>query len=235
MKESNPFQHEDDPLAKPSDKRNQGKNLGFAALERKSPDRAPAPEARQLHVGHVLLAAESSGRREKSSDHKPDLVTEKRVSTLSRTELLKLSDKIVVDGTTLRQIYESHLIGERGLRHLLTEHVRGGDLSKALRREILEREIDFERDPALRDMTSLDQTVSTTTEVNSEALNKLLEKVTMGGHDEGEEAAFYRARADFEVQQLQQQHQQRRIVDIVITLTISVLVMIIIILYLTKG
>ena len=59
----------------------------------------------------------------------------------------------MIDGSSLRQIYETRLVGERGLRRLVAEHLRGGDLKRAFRREITEREIDFERDPAMRDST----------------------------------------------------------------------------------
>jgi hypothetical protein len=65
--------------------------------------------------------------------------------------LLALSEKVVIDGASLRQVYETHLVGERGLRRVITEYLRGGDYKSMLRRELVEREIDFERDPILRD------------------------------------------------------------------------------------
>ena len=47
-----------------------------------------------------------------------------------------------------------HLIGEKGLRRVVAEYLRGGDFMKALKRELLEKEKDFERDPKLRDQAS---------------------------------------------------------------------------------
>ena len=70
---------------------------------------------------------------------------------MQRRELLELSEKVVIEGASLRHIYESRLISEKQLRYLLSEHLKGKDIRRALRREITEREIDFERDPQLRD------------------------------------------------------------------------------------
>jgi hypothetical protein len=76
---------------------------------------------------------------------------EKQAMTMRRSDLLELSETVMVDGTNLRQIYETHLVGERGLRRLVSEHLRGGNIQRALRAELVERQIDFERDPFLRD------------------------------------------------------------------------------------
>ncbi len=195
--------------------------------------------ANQLHgglaperIGHMLMATESGP----ASIHGDKLSPERaaQIETLNRAELLNMSVKIIVDGSSLRQIYESHLIGERGLRRLVAEHLRGGDLRKALRQEVVEREIDFERDPALRDMAPQQQ-ISSANGINSAALNKLLEKVTIEGIDEREEAAFYKARAHYETKTLEQHQKQRRIVDFSIALTVAFLIMVIIALYLTRS
>ncbi len=208
------------------------KNLGrFAAGQRQR-----APEARHLHVpqkapehiGHMLVTAESKAGKERSLPG-----TEKRIDTLSRAELLGLSEKILVDGTTLRQIYETHLIGERGLRRLIAEYVRGGDLKKVLRQEVVEREIDFERDPVLRDMVPQFQ-ASDSSGISSAALTQLLKKVTIEGVEEGEVTAFYKARANYEAQELVHHQKQRRVVDVGITAIIVILLVLIIILFLTR-
>ena len=106
----------------------------------------PAPAER---LGKVLMRAEAA----QSSETNPKLrdITPERVRTMHRRELLRVAEKIIIAGSSLRQVYESHLVGERGLRRLITEHLRGKDIRKSLRREMLEREIDFERDPILRD------------------------------------------------------------------------------------
>ncbi len=136
--------------------------------QKRTPPVALRPSSER--IGHVLMAAEGfASPRELApfmrpmSEKRPvtnatpenmaaeKISVEKRVSVMPRAELLAVSETIVVEGTTLRQIYETHLIGERGLRRLVAEHLGGGDMPRALKRELVEREIDFERDPVLRD------------------------------------------------------------------------------------
>lgn len=248
MKENDPSTSENRQTVAANKKKT--KSLGHLAAEL-NPfyDEQKAPE----HIGHVLIAAESTtivgsreqsraaearksmlGYIEKNQDQVPVPGTGKRIETMGRTELLRMSDAIMIDGTSLRQIYETHLIGERGLRRLIAEHVRGGDLKKALRQEVVEREIDFERDPALRGVISQPQS-SRSGGASNAALNKLLEKVTMQGAEEGEEKAFYKARAQYETQLLSQHKKQRQVADKIITITIVFLVSLIILLYVTRG
>ncbi|HEY1064122.1 MAG TPA: hypothetical protein VGE30_02365 [Candidatus Saccharimonadales bacterium] len=110
---------------------------------------------RAERLGHMIVAAEAPRRAATSEKSKPAAavagVRAERVPDLSRNELLEVSDKIIVEGASLRRIYESRLIGEKQLRHLVREHLQGRDIRKDLRREMVEHEIDFERDPILRD------------------------------------------------------------------------------------
>lgn len=219
-------------------------------------ERVKAPEARQLHtstvsekrIGRVLMAAEapilvrSETPRETinpkqtaekvSHERSADLIANRRIETLNRQELLDISERIMVDGTSLRQIYETKLIGERGLRRLVAEHLRGGDVKKALRQEIIEREIDFERDPVLRDMA--------TTSIGGgnggkAALEKMLSKVEVPGADKSEQAAYFKARAAYETQQREQHQKQRQLMDISLTAIILMLVVLVIYLIVTRG
>ncbi len=73
------------------------------------------------------------------------------VQTMDRTEMLLISEKITVEGASLRRIYETGLIGEGQLRHLVAEYLDGKDIREDLRRDMVEHEIDFERDPQMRD------------------------------------------------------------------------------------
>jgi len=201
-----------------------------------------APE----HIGHMLMAATEPETKassadkpapetvkisvEKSAELSPRPGSGKRIDTLSRAELLSLSETIIIDGSSLRQIYETHLVGEHGLRRLIAEHLRGGDLKKALQREIVEREIDFERDPILRDMVP--QEPSSTSGM---ALEKLLERATINLNDSSEEAAFFKARATYEVNQLHLHKKQRRVIDASLAGVIAVLLALIITLYLSHN
>ncbi len=169
---------------------------------------------------------------QKLSNEAAVLPTGKRVETLSRSELLSMSEKIIIDGSSLRQIYETHLIGERGLRRLITEYLLGADLKKALRREIVEREIDFERDPGLRDMT-LPQQVSTSSGGGNAALTKLLSQV-MPNADNDEEVAFFKARAAYEALEQQKYKKRRSIIDISLAILIAALTLTLIVVFLIR-
>ncbi|MDL2341774.1 MAG: hypothetical protein QFB87_01700 [Patescibacteria group bacterium] len=127
-------------------------------------------------IGHVLVAASAERvvRRPELTAKKVSkteiLTAKKQAETMSRNELLALSEKVLVDGTNLRQIYETQLVSERGLRRLVAEHLRGGNVSRALRRELIERQIDFERDPILRDKAHGEAVVSSGKAVFSKLL-----------------------------------------------------------------
>jgi hypothetical protein len=140
---------------------------------------------------------------------------------MSRQELLAVSSKIRVDGTTLRQIYETRLVGERGLRRMVAEHLKGGDVKRQLRKEIIEREIDFERDPVLRDRAHMEE------ELGNPTLKDLLEKAGANQSGESEEVSFYKARAAYESDEQVRQQQQRRLLDMGMVSVIVVLAIII--------
>ena len=111
-------------------------------------------------IGHVLVAASATrvGDERLKTESKPSKMEgpaiKKRADTMTRSELLAISETVQVDGTSLRQIYETKQISEKGLRRLVTEHLRSGNVARALRKELVEHEIDFERDPILRDRGS---------------------------------------------------------------------------------
>jgi hypothetical protein len=101
-------------------------------------------------IGKVLIDAEmpEAGMPAKSEEAAIS------AHTIKRSELLKVAASIKVEGSSLKQIYEAHLVGEKGLRRIVAEYLRGGNFKKTLKRELLEREKDFERDPKLRDQAS---------------------------------------------------------------------------------
>ncbi len=214
-------------------------------------ERQKAPEAHQLHgssrapehLGRMVVVAEAKPEQggespqpavaesARATVEAAKLNQDKNVQTMNRAELMNLSDKIIIEGASLRQIYESHLIGERGLRRLVAEYLRGGNVKKVLRREIVEREIDFERDPAMRDRPG--QAVSTGGGSHAD-LNQLLEKAGASLPESDEEVAFYRARAAYEANEQVAQKQRRRLVDTSMTVIIVVLVAVVALLLLTR-
>lgn len=155
--------------------------------------RATAPEASRLHssvvpesIGRVLMTIEADVSKPST---KVEIVSspaiDRNTETINRADLLELSGQAIVDGSSLRQAYETNLISEKALRRLVAEHLRGGDVRRALRRELVEHEKDFERDPQLRDKahtTSIGSNVSTsklTQQLENNRPEVILESITI--------------------------------------------------------
>lgn len=195
------------------------------------------------HIGQTLLSVESKREhlskigldrliKESSKPEKPSRPnTAKNPMTMSRAELMQLSETIMIDGSSLRQIYETHLIGERGLRNILAEAMKGGDLRKALKTEVIEREMDFERDPALRSVLPAQIEGS----ASNEQLEDLLNKAAKSVDQSSEEAAFFRAQAKYHASKGVNSTKQRRKIDFAIGAVIASLLFIILILFLMRS
>jgi hypothetical protein len=217
------------------------KALKIAEERRKAPEAhlLHMPDHKPEHIGQMMVKAEAKPTHDKKTEKAPTTnleiqrpITNKRVETISRTELLQISEKISVEGSTLRKIYETNLIGENGLRRLIAEHLRGGDLNKALKREIIEREIDFERDPALRDMAPT--RYAGRPAGGTAALNQMLEKATATVGDNSEETAYFKARAAYESDHYRQSQKHQRFIDISFVSVILVLLALVALLVITR-
>jgi hypothetical protein len=203
-----------------------------------------APEARQFRtpqpvperIGHVVVRAEKELRPvverlpeapiETSAER---MAVEHHVETLTKPELLELSSKIKVDGTSLRQVYETGQVGERGLRRLVSEHLRGHDIKKALKRELLEHQIDFERDPAMRGLGAV------TPSGASASLDDLLQSVTkQATAEQREQLAVWRANAAHQAAQAKRSQSRRRAADVTMITTIAVLLAFVIVLLFSR-
>lgn len=97
------------------------------------------------------LALKSEQGAQKPKEVMEAVQAEFKAQTIKRDELLAIASSIEIEGTKLSAIYENNLLGEMGLRRVVAEYLRGGNVKKVLRQEMIEREIDFERDPVLRD------------------------------------------------------------------------------------
>jgi hypothetical protein len=194
---------------------------------------APAEEQRTKPVTEAVASSLAAEEKMKVEASPIEPVSGKRIDTLSRPELMEVAEKIVINDSNLRHIYETHLIGERGLRRLVAEHLRGGDLSKALRREVMEHERDFERDPVLRDLAP---TLAASLDNNSNvALEKLLQQADVSMANNSEQTAVFQAQARHEVTNQQRQHQQRRLLDVSLMAVIAILIVSIIFIYMSRG
>ena len=217
--------------------RPQGMDRPILATEVHGRRVSPPPE----RIGHVIVAAEMVSSR-LSDGHEKDNITEtitsknirsveRQVETLSRNELLTLSEKVIVEGSTLRQVYETQLISERGLRRLISEYLRGGDVLKAFRRELVEREIDFERDPKLRDKVRQGLRGGGA----SPTLHKLLEQAGVAPLEESRQSlAEARAQQLHDAKQQSKHKSQRKVVDVSLITIIALLLAVIIVLAIHK-
>lgn len=192
--------------------------------------RSVAPEANQLHGKDV--PPERIGRVLISGEAKPENSTG-NVATMSRSELLNLSRKITVDNTTLRHIYDTHLIGENGLRRMVQEHMRGGNLHETLHNEILEHETDFERDPQLRH-----QLLRRDQQPESVNLKDLLAKAGIIDTEEAGRQAINSNRPVYPEhleKHLLQQARQRKLLDFAFIGIILILLILVILLAMSRG
>ncbi|MFI5271153.1 MAG: hypothetical protein ACHQT9_03865 [Candidatus Saccharimonadales bacterium] len=201
------------------------------------------------HIGQVIVQAEQNIRERPSVEPRiretVKLPENKRVDQLSRQELIEVSGDIEIEGTTLRKIYETHLIGEKALRRLVTEHMNGGNVARALQREIVEHEIDFERDPAMRDMDLSDsegeegEAAKTDTAPGRESLNQLLENASAHITEADDPLAHYSQQRNEPEKELpavtQTTQKKRRKADVIMGSTILALVVAIVVLYLWRN
>lgn len=204
----------------------------YLAAERTQPGRQETrlgmeKPARAERLGHMVIAAESPRTIElppKLSSIRPE-----RVKDMDRTELLELSEKIIIEGASLRKIYESNLVGERQLRHLISEHLKGKDIRAALRHEMVEHEIDFERDPMMRDRI---RSRLSGASGGSGGLNEMLASVGITNEDHDPELARRVAKEERQAAEAQQRRDHRRqlaadsaLITAVVVLAVAVLIL----------
>lgn len=101
----------------------------------------------QYHQAERLKTVETTAAHSEQSRRSP----ERDVRSMPQPELLALAETIDVDGTSLRTIFEARQITEPGLRRVTDEFLRGGDVRQAVQHERQVKEMQFERDPQMRD------------------------------------------------------------------------------------
>lgn len=185
-------------------------------------------------LGHLIVAAEAP--RVVTKVERPSNIREafraEEVKAMPHEQVLQVAEKIKVEDSSLRQIYEAKLIGEKQLRHLVAEHLAGKDIRPTLKREMVERQIDFERDPQMRDRIHGEAGAKG----DGTALQDALTQVDFSEGQAADVVAQHRA----EQQALQQalkterEHRNRIIADSVLGTAIVVLAVAIIILVLNR-
>lgn len=88
-------------------------------------------------IGKAAIKAENTDH---SDNHKQKKNKSPNINAykINRDELMELAVKIEINGSNLRNIYDTRLINEQGLRRLVNMSLNGLDIGSALREEIIE-------------------------------------------------------------------------------------------------
>lgn len=133
-------------------------NEAYAAAA--TAERSPAPTERivqqperfgRLVVESPLAAAALAGKSAEQLTRTPALLKQhKRIEQFTPSEIDKAAQKVKFEGVTLKELQDTKRLDERGVRRVLAEHLRGGNVNEVLAKELLEKELSFERDPRMR-------------------------------------------------------------------------------------
>ncbi len=108
---------------------------------------------------------------------------------LERTEQLEIARSISIDGVSVYEMFVARRIDESGLRKIIVEYLRGGDLRDVIKNEIIRQQLKFERDPQLRDRP-VGESGGSTRKVASGIRQKAMSVATAGkSHDTSEKFA----------------------------------------------
>lgn len=119
----------------------------------------PAPEATEIkppftfaetpehpeHIGHMLVNLEQS-----SQERAPVPQATSPEQSLPTADLTELANNIRIDGVSIQEMYAAKRIDEEGLRRIVAEYLRGGDVRKMIASEVMRQQVKYERDPQLR-------------------------------------------------------------------------------------
>ncbi len=110
------------------------------------------------HLGKVIITKEHPETKvfiSQEKMQKPNNIRQyyrpEHVRTMRRQELMAISSKITVEGASLKHMYDNGLFSERALRRLVVTYLKDQDMLPKLRKEIIEKQLDYERDPLLKD------------------------------------------------------------------------------------
>jgi uncharacterized membrane-anchored protein YhcB (DUF1043 family) len=103
-----------------------------------------------LEAPAVVLAAAASLRAERKRETEPAVDFAKKIEAYSPQELDRAAEKIKIDGTTLKELARAHNLDERAVRRVVGTFIEGGNIKEALTHEMVQKELQYERDPKLR-------------------------------------------------------------------------------------
>jgi hypothetical protein len=123
------------------------------ARRERSAKQFPKPErlGRMLvESSAVLLGSVAAGPGRGIEASRSELNFNKKVEDYTTTELKQVAEKIRLDGTTLKEMWDSGRLNESSLKRVMTEFIEGRSVRAALNEGLLETELRYERDPKMR-------------------------------------------------------------------------------------
>ncbi len=138
------------------------------------------PLEKPLHIETRPTPPTSLEQTQPRTEQKLQKETARKVEQSSTQELLKVAHDIHIDGTTVRQLYESNKIDHRGLVAIVKEALAGGNVKKAYKHATLGHEAQRGRkiemrhdDPALINDTVLASQSKESVERTEQLLDQL--------------------------------------------------------------
>lgn len=124
-----------------------------ARIEKSSAERFSrgVVEAPAVILGGVAAIRPERGRGQGPEKSRPVIDFNKKVEAYSTEELKEAAENIKIDNTTLKELYDDGRLDEKAVRRVMTEFIEGGSVRAAVSRELLQKELKFERDPKMRD------------------------------------------------------------------------------------
>lgn len=132
-----------------------------AARREKQTNRQKITEtARQERLGQMLVeaptaviagTAAAAGFERGVHASRSEVDFSKKVENYTEPELRLAAEKIRIDGTTLKELWDGGRLNERAVKRVMQEFIEGRSVRAALTKELLEHDLRIEKDPKLRD------------------------------------------------------------------------------------
>lgn len=131
-----------------------------ARRERLAAKEATVQEVRSEQLGRMLVEAPTAvvagvagaGRPETGVQaSRSEVDFSKKVEDYTEPELRLAAEKIRIDGTTLKELWDGGRLNERSVKRVMQEFIEGRSVRAALTKELMERDLRIEKDPHLRD------------------------------------------------------------------------------------
>lgn len=102
-------------------------------------------------IAAAPVVAERAAQQRDAAKKPPEVIPfNKDVKEFTRQELMATAEKVKIEGRPLKEMAELGELDEPGLRRVVAEFLRGGDVTKTFNQEVKAKELPYEQDPHLR-------------------------------------------------------------------------------------